>query len=216
MDSDSGYRENNVVIRSELEWDEMRLFLVRHGQAAGEARDGEIGSPLTALGIRQAKRVAKRLANEHFDHIYSSDMSRAYDTARFIVGCHEEVPFTVDKDIREVERFHNQRGRAPRGVELIARMAKEEKAVARFCGRLVRKHCKGEQVMLVAHGNLIRYIIAVLGDVNPKIAIPLDTYNASVTVLTYCKNGYDFWNSPIRLGLVNCAEHLLARQKTGI
>jgi probable phosphoglycerate mutase len=61
-----------------------RLFLIRHGQSAGNA-EGRFGghspTPLSALGIKQAKATATALARERVDHIYSSDLLRAVQTA---------------------------------------------------------------------------------------------------------------------------------------
>lgn len=61
-----------------------RLFLVRHGQSAGNA-EGRFGghspTPLSDLGIRQAEQTAKVLAKEKITAIYSSDLYRAVQTA---------------------------------------------------------------------------------------------------------------------------------------
>jgi probable phosphoglycerate mutase len=61
-----------------------RLFLVRHGQSAGNAagRFGGHGpTPLSELGVQQAERTAKALLEENITAIYSSDLYRAVQTA---------------------------------------------------------------------------------------------------------------------------------------
>jgi broad specificity phosphatase PhoE len=65
------------------------LYIVRHGQTVDNLENriqGHSDSPLTALGVRQAEAIAKRLASEHFDAIYSSDLGRAVATAEIIVS----------------------------------------------------------------------------------------------------------------------------------
>ena len=61
-----------------------RLFLVRHGQSAGNA-EGRFGghspTPLSELGKRQAETTARALAKEKITAIYSSDLHRAVETA---------------------------------------------------------------------------------------------------------------------------------------
>lgn len=61
-----------------------RLFLVRHGQSAGNA-EGRFGghspTPLSELGVKQAEITAKVLAKERVHAIYSSDLLRAVQTA---------------------------------------------------------------------------------------------------------------------------------------
>lgn len=61
-----------------------RLYLVRHGQSAGNA-EGRFGghgpTPLSDLGKRQAAVTAKMLAGEGISAIYASDLTRAIQTA---------------------------------------------------------------------------------------------------------------------------------------
>lgn len=61
-----------------------RLYLIRHGQSAGNA-EGRFGGhspmPLSELGHQQARITAETLAKERIDAIYSSDLLRAVQTA---------------------------------------------------------------------------------------------------------------------------------------
>ena len=61
-----------------------KLFLIRHGQSAGNA-EGRFGghgpTPLSDLGVRQAEVTAQALAKENVAAIYSSDLYRAVQTA---------------------------------------------------------------------------------------------------------------------------------------
>lgn len=61
-----------------------RLYLIRHGQSAGNA-EGRFGghgpTPLSELGVQQAEKTAKVLAKEGINVIYTSDLHRAVQTA---------------------------------------------------------------------------------------------------------------------------------------
>jgi len=61
-----------------------RLYLIRHGQSAGNA-EGRFGghgpTPLSDLGREQAEKTAKILAKEGINVIYTSDLLRAIQTA---------------------------------------------------------------------------------------------------------------------------------------
>ena len=61
-----------------------KLFLIRHGQSAGNA-EGRFGghspTPLSPLGFKQAELTGKALSKENIDVIYSSDLLRAVQTA---------------------------------------------------------------------------------------------------------------------------------------
>ncbi|MEQ1605629.1 MAG: histidine phosphatase family protein [Pyrinomonadaceae bacterium] len=62
-----------------------RLYLIRHGQSAGNA-EGRFGghgpTPLSDLGREQAEKTANLLAKEGIEAIYSSDLTRAVQTAQ--------------------------------------------------------------------------------------------------------------------------------------
>jgi 2,3-bisphosphoglycerate-dependent phosphoglycerate mutase len=61
-----------------------KLFLIRHGQSAGNAEGrfgGHSATPLSDLGMQQAKATATALAKENIAAIYSSDLLRAVQTA---------------------------------------------------------------------------------------------------------------------------------------
>ena len=61
-----------------------RLYLVRHGQSAGNAEGrfgGHSATPLSDLGREQARLTAQALARENIGAIYASDLLRTMQTA---------------------------------------------------------------------------------------------------------------------------------------
>jgi len=64
-----------------------RFIVIRHGETRWNlaARvQGHLDSELTPAGIEQADAIARRLAEEPFDLLVSSDLGRAHETARRI------------------------------------------------------------------------------------------------------------------------------------
>ena len=63
----------------------MRLILIRHGQTQSNVDHlldtGHPGAPLTELGHAQAASLVERLADEPIEVLYSSDLTRARQTA---------------------------------------------------------------------------------------------------------------------------------------
>ena len=60
---------------------------VRHGQTDANVQgvlQGHIDTPLGETGRAQARAAAERLKHEKFDLFYSSDLSRAFETAQII------------------------------------------------------------------------------------------------------------------------------------
>jgi phosphoserine phosphatase len=65
----------------------VRLLLVRHGETIWNSQhryQGQTDVPLSDVGIRQANSLAERLDGESIDVVYSSDLQRAWQTARII------------------------------------------------------------------------------------------------------------------------------------
>jgi broad specificity phosphatase PhoE len=61
-----------------------RLYLVRHGQSAGNAEGrfgGHSATPLSDLGREQARLTAQALARENISAVYASDLLRTMQTA---------------------------------------------------------------------------------------------------------------------------------------
>jgi probable phosphoglycerate mutase len=79
------------------------ILLIRHGETLWnrEGRmQGQHDSPLTPLGLAQARQLARRLQNLEFAALYASDLGRAHQTARCIADAtgHEIV---ADPGLRE-------------------------------------------------------------------------------------------------------------------
>ena len=66
-----------------------RLCIVRHGETAWNAEhrvQGQLDVPLNGIGLRQAEAVGRALKDERFDAVYSSDLTRARQTAAPILN----------------------------------------------------------------------------------------------------------------------------------
>lgn len=80
-----------------------QLILVRHGETVWnreQRMQGHRDSPLSELGVWQAGQLARRLERLPFAALYSSDLGRAYRTARSVADAtgHEIV---TDAGLRE-------------------------------------------------------------------------------------------------------------------
>ncbi len=79
------------------------LYIVRHGQTEWNKNHinmGQLDSPLTELGIEQAKETAEKLKGIKFDAIFSSDSDRAHNTAK-ILKLERELEIQTSKLLRE-------------------------------------------------------------------------------------------------------------------
>ena len=78
------------------------FYMMRHGQTVFNQRrkiQGWCDSPLTALGIAQAKAASEYFKGIPFDHLYSSTSERCCDTLEIIT---QQKPYTRLKGLKEM------------------------------------------------------------------------------------------------------------------
>ncbi|NMB07999.1 MAG: histidine phosphatase family protein [Tissierellia bacterium] len=81
-----------------------KIYLLRHGESQWNVLNkiqGQKNIPLTKKGVIQADLVGNRLLGENIDIIYSSDLERAYDTAKIIGNKMDIEPIPI-KEFREI------------------------------------------------------------------------------------------------------------------
>jgi broad specificity phosphatase PhoE len=82
----------------------VHLICVRHGRTAWNADrrfQGKTDVPLDDEGRAQARGLAALLRDEQIDRAVSSDLSRAIETARIVLGA-RPIPLRIDPDWSEM------------------------------------------------------------------------------------------------------------------
>ena len=195
-----------------------RWYLVRHGESEWN-REGRIqghaDAPLNELGRRQVDLLSKRMAEESIDAAYSSDLSRAVDTA---IGVLEErdVPLTTDLDLREFS-YGSWEGLTLQEVEaqdpelFAARFTRGDNAFSapggetsadilkraqRFLDGMAERHSPDEDILVVAHGGSVRALALCLLGLTDESFWKLRTGNASVSIISNQTRGrvLELWN----------------------
>jgi len=84
------------------------VSIIRHGQTDCNARgvlQGQMETSLNAVGRQEAEKLGARLKNQYFSHLYSSNLERAFETARIVVKDNLATPnkeaFLLDARLRE-------------------------------------------------------------------------------------------------------------------
>ncbi|GIP40885.1 putative phosphatase PhoE [Paenibacillus sp. J31TS4] len=189
------------------------IGLVRHGvtQWNQEGRaQGQHDIPLNAEGLRQAERLARRLKDEEWDLIYSSDLQRASRTAE-IVGEALGKPVLLDRRLREkthgrldgttlqerIELWGSNWQQLDHGEE--SREAVADRGTSFFTDML-EKH-EGRRILVVTHGAWIRATLAALVAELETELRGNDISNTSVCMLGHRD---ERWSSL----LFNCTRHL--------
>ena len=181
------------------------LILVRHGQSTANARgiwQGQMDFSLSNEGRHQAGLAGLALSRETFDGLYSSPLSRAFETASIIrsrAGFRGEVVpvhglSERSGGILEGHTWAEQEQRNPELAEKFLSIPEEERwalvgaetdedVIARFgeaIASISSRHPKGSRIVIVSHGGVMRaYLRELFG---PGI-LPGDqrAANASIT-----------------------------------
>ncbi len=186
-----------------------RLVLVRHGETTWNLErrlQGASDVPLTAEGRAQALRLARRLASEHFDAAYSSDLQRAWITAQ-LIAAESDLALHADERLREpskgvwegktwdeivarypdqVAAYQQDREQPPAGGEKLSSIVAR---VSALLDDLRARHPNSECVLLVAHGQTLRVLICVALGIDPERFLSFHMDNTAVSELRYYPNG---------------------------
>lgn len=162
----------------------IRLFLTRHGQTEWNIErrfQGSKDSPLTEIGIQQARSLGERLLNEKIDTIYSSHLLRAYKTAD-IIRNNRKIEIIEDRNLSEM-KFGDWEGL--RHDELAGKFSAEYDAfwnaphlysptsgenfkdfktrVLESLNTIIKNH-NGENVLIVTHTVVLKQIMSYFED----------------------------------------------------
>jgi broad specificity phosphatase PhoE len=81
----------------------MRIILIRHGESVSDVENrygGAFDDKLTAKGEAQARKLSEKVSRKGIEIIYSSNLSRARETAE-IIGKHLDRPIQSIESMRE-------------------------------------------------------------------------------------------------------------------
>lgn len=200
----------------------MRIFLIRHGETMWntEARyQGHTNIQLSEKGRYQGERLGQRMARENINVIYSSDLSRAVETANYIAQYHN-VKVRQAVELRELN-FGTWEGltfneisslyadlaekwisdpltlQIPQG-ELFSQL---QQRTTSFINNLI-KNSSEENIAIVSHGGAIRAIICSLLDIKMEKMWFIRQDNTAVNI-------FDFYDGQPILTLLNDTHHLV-------
>lgn len=188
-----------------------RLVLWRHGQTDWNVSgrlQGQQDIPMNDVGLDQARAAAGVLAQLPPDRIVSSDLTRAYETARFL-GALTGVPVEIDRRLREIDvgewggrDFADIRALDPDLAEAIVR------------GEDIRRSPTGEKPSEVGER-----IAAALGDIAGTTAdgrtVVVVTHGMAARIGSVFFAGGTYAETRLLGGMHNCAWITLAPAWTG-
>ena len=151
----------------------MILYVVRHGETISNKMmkvSGDEEALLTNNGIRQAEALKEELNDISFDYVFSSPLSRAYETAKLITDNEviieerlkerdyalNEGKLIVDTNPKEIWNFHLNSN--SNGVERVRDL------LSRISGYLkdLKNKYDDKTLLLVTHSGVARAIFYLI------------------------------------------------------
>jgi len=188
----------------------MKLLLVRHGETDWnlERRYQSYSDiQLNQAGIQQAQALARRLSKEKIDIIYSSDVSRAVETANYISREQEPVPaIRCDSRWRELafgkwEGLNHTEIQAQWQTEVNAWYEDpvnisppEGETMLQMSDRVrsalneVQKKNEDETILIVSHGGTIQILLCILLGMALNRYWQFHVHQSSLTTIQFYKD----------------------------
>ncbi len=161
------------------------MVLVRHGEYDhADPRPEDVGKGLLPIGVAQARLLGARLRalGVVFDRFDASPLTRARQTAAVL---RDELPGTTVRIVPELaectpptRRTEVTRDEDPEEMEACRRRLDRL-----FAERFVPSPAGDRHELLVAHGNVIRYLVTRALGVDTRAWLEMSVHNASLTVI---------------------------------
>lgn len=181
----------------------LKLYLIRHGETEWNTQNRYQGSTdisLNSVGEAQARAIANRMKNDEVDRIYSSDLSRAYETARYIAKA-KNLNVQVIPQLKEIN-FGEWEGYTIPELEKIygdeykrfflephlypfpgeGSMKAVQMRVKKALEIIISNNPDGK-VMVVSHGGIIKILIMTLMKMDLSFYKSFWLGNASLSIL---------------------------------
>ncbi len=187
----------------------MKLIAVRHGETEENKTgiiQGHLPGILSELGKKQAKKLAERLKDENIDLIISSDLDRAFNTAKEIAKFHKEIDFVSDKRLRE-RYIGSFQGKLARDVdwdnppEDFETRKEVEKRIFELFNETLKNNF-GKTVIFVGHEGINKALIRKFHETEESISNLKNQDNTCMNIFEVNKSG------KVKTLLLNCTEHL--------
>lgn len=177
------------------------MILVRHGQSQWNIENrftGWTDIALTDAGIEEARHAGELLKEYHFDHAFTSALSRAQETLRIILSVTGQTDVPIERDAALNERHYGDL-QGLNKEETAVKFGKEQvhlwrrsydvappggeslkdtrtRVMPYYEVHILPLLKAGKQVLVVAHGNSLRALVMVLDNISeqdiPDLNIP--------------------------------------------
>lgn len=182
----------------------LNIYLLRHGQTEQNLKGfyyGNLDIDITSKGIKQIEHISNKVKNVTFDKIYVSNMKRAISSAS-IISKNKDISFIKDKRLNEMnlgvfegKSYEDIQREYPIEFQKWSDDWKyyappEGESYVDFYERVKEffqeiLKLEDENVLLVAHGGVIRSILTYVMGENLDVFWKFGSKNGDLTLVKY-------------------------------
>ena len=188
----------------------MKLILVRHGETEENKLrvfQGTKFGTLSQKGINQAKKLALRLKDEDIDFIYTSDLGRAFNTAKEVHKYHKEIPLITNKLLRECD-FGDWTGKCRNDLDLtkppsnIEPPKEVQSRMFKFLKSIDNNKHKDKTILIVSHCGTVVSLLSHYMNKDIDKMWDMKQGNTAINIIEIKGN------KKHKIHLINCTNHL--------
>ncbi len=153
-----------------------RLILIRHGQTDYHLKNKYCGfsnPPLNSNGIQQAEKLAVRLKNVRVQKVYSSDLKRAYQTAKIVFK---------NNSIEQLKNFREINFGIFEGLSYNEIILKYKKIYGNWIDNIAKVRVSGSEVIDDLIKRVRKQLLFILSE-NENKTIALVTHGGPIRVI---------------------------------
>lgn len=208
------YQNPYIKIKPKTNEPYTEVYLIRHCNPdyRQEKKLGEKNMPLSVVGMKQARYLAKKLLTLDINRVYSSSINRAQETAlMYVKKIKKEI--VIDERLDEIDwknwtriKYFNrsEKKRAEHVInyrDLDADLDKMQTITRRALADIFKKN-KGRHIAIFSHGNLIKALLTGVLNADVIGFLSLEIFQSSISKLVIDRDGY------IKISYINDVSHL--------
>lgn len=188
------------------------IYLIRHANPDYRLQEklGDKAMPLSKAGEEQSKLLAKALKGCQIDVVYSSELTRAKETAKFLVPASKII---IEPRLNEIDwinwyRVKYFRTSESRRTQYLKNYQELDLELDKFQAQMRRllayifKENKGKKVALVCHGNIIRSMLTSIINADVIGFLSIEIFQSSISKLVIDSDAY------VKVSYINDFKHL--------
>ena len=190
------------------------IYLIRHAHPNYNLKKklGDRLMPLSPVGVKQTKELAKALTRLKIDSVYASSFARSQQTAAYFSNRHhldirlderlDEIDWKAWHRVKYFRTSEERRKQSLTSYRLLDKQLDKMQTQTRRVLSDIFENNRGKNVAVFCHGNIIKAFLTGILDADVLGFLSLEIYQASISRLVIDHDAY------VKIAGINDINHL--------